>query len=930
MDFEVAPYHMPAEKKTTMTFEIQQMIKNKWTVEIEKYIRSRLQTIMARGKVKNPIGTIDLPFGNTRINFDLQQFSEKFDRMDVKLRTLTRNERFESNVHSARSFVHGFVKRSAQVLTDWRTGVAGVGALALLDRIAQRVIDAKRQGLGSQQMLEEWASQQGRLTHMALQWSESSIRGGVLAATAATGMTALGLGIGAMAVLALVKVAYSKMTYSLSYDDANDHLTKICSDIANDLFNGLTNSRQGEFNFQSQQQMQTLQKQLYSSMIDTNKMYIEAQKKANYEKTLPQVGLLKTIQDQFKNDNVTVFEMCVLAGYSAKEGYISPNAALLYMIGLGLKEDRYYTAGNGELETYLINVKNSVERRYSGMTDDQKQQARKMADVFRKLREKNWSEHALCEIDWDSWGRVSIGSEPGSALSRMHAEVVAVGGMNDFVYGNATEQNCPIMSVTAEEGLISRGLVGKKDMWFETDRNVEPRGDTNFEFAKDVLLRILDSTDWMCRTKEVFNSYQALWLFRWMGPMCSKWIKTETRPVDQPQKRSRSSGFELQFLSDTCRKRYAFLKTILASSLLFPFVRSEDAKKMFNDKSSCVYDTANRLKLNGTDVGRGYCMLLLSECAPGHVKIVGYTPTSNTLLVMQKDVTEFVQLFDNTSQRRWKFNPTLILSNLLATVEKYNMTLISNDCWKATMYGLDRKPESAIKRTLETDHPENGVETINETSLPSHRYNYSKYASVLSLIRTQMASKELAQQIDQSTYLKYYPYETRDYENKIRTYMERTRPVLPDQNGSGNEHFQYKKPVNDADTRFTQVAKDLFSENQIEQLKKCVTETVQDEKYWSELFGDIQARDFIIVNTLCVNPFGLVVYIKDNQVVKIFGDLWFLQPIIAGLDKTSKYKFRRFERIQETCFSDDQKRVYLQDLLYLGAWQSMIGANTQV
>jgi hypothetical protein len=778
--------------------------------------------------------------------------------------------------------------------------------------------------------LKSWARQHGFLTDSFVAWSRGSMRSVIQGGVATVGMGSLATGVSAYVGYSLLRFAYSFMTSRNSYDVANDHLTMICRDIASEALSKILNGRRIANDENNKLKLMALQTQLFTSMIETNKIYIETQERIKRQEILPQVSLLKSLERQFENENVTPFEMIVFAGYCAKEQLIDFKAASVYIAGKAVDINRYYNADQGELVKYLLNLNRIRQLDYSSMDADEKKQVEEIINLIRRLRDAEWSEDSIRREDWDKWAKISIrGTSLNPQIQKMTVVFTELNGMlEDSAYPQANEQanKCVVMDTTKDR------ITDKNDMWFEKE-TVDKRdldGDANFRAAKDIFLQIISNANWNCSASSIFNSYQALWLFRWMGPMCSRWIEKESSS-ERPEKRGRVEP-STRFLSETCRKRYAFLKTILSTSLLFPFVRPREALAMFQDKSSCIYDTLSRLKLENLEIGSGYGMLLLSNCSPGTVTLVGYN-FKNAKIQENMSVGDFVTI-ESTSPNRWSYNPVQIIENLLTTVErKYNIKLLANECWKSVTYETP-----SMQSPLPTGETFITVKSSQWNKNLNIIYEMSRNASILSLVKRK--NSVIAKNIDDSGFLKYYTADMKsDVERKINTYTDRTKPFVNDQYNhsitDGTEFQARIQPASDADRQFEMAAKSVLSETTVQTIKSTTARIVNDGEEWKRLFKDTNyancvPENVIFLNQMCVNPFALCVYVQ-GRVIRIFGDIWFLQPIIASLTDRHSYRFRRFQRVQEECFENlESQRVYLQDILYLNAWQSLIGISRQV
>ena len=622
--------------------------------------------------------------------------------------------------------------------------------------------------------------------------------------------------------------------------------------------------------------------------------------------------------------------------------------------------------------------------------------AQQMKAAVDRLGSAGWTKDAMDrERDWDAWMRnpemfqgvkevanvfaKSQGRSLLSAAPQNQEESVAAAVVQDSMFTSDIESDqkgCLVISDrvnTMEPG-------GRMDMWFEKDTDMPARGQgdpattKHFERATIIFHQMLEKTKWNRRgpaTAEILNSYQRLWLYRWMGPACTRWLTISEQeaaqykpPAKEPSIIKPERVYNTVFVTLTCRSRFAFLKSMLYHSLLFLFVRPREAMELMTTKhpNSCI---ARAL----VDGGKGQGMLILDNCRPGHVRIVGKNPDDQKVNELI-DCAEFVQIDENLDGS-WTFNHQRILYGVVQRAYRdYGIELLSNNCWKSATTGSDDPSEQQFMQ--ESPNGTSGSDNLEAFNTGRYLYGMSRSLAIRAKL---MQSKELEKLVQDAEIRYYFTLPHRKPEDPKRR-LEHMAAVKRDVVESERRNTQGESwPTIDAqiamirskisqntpDSTFRSAATMLhiFSDVDVDAYTQHTQTLLNDETQWREMFESSgyskcnrPAAPFII-NTLCVNPFAVCVYEKKDRhpreqsrlapsqtkptdVYMIFGDAWFIQPILESLQKTGlAYKVKRFTAIQKWFQRSpevqdfEKNRKYLQDVLYSNYWHSMLGVRAQ-
>lgn len=193
------------------------------------------------------------------------------------------------------------------------------------------------------------------------------------------------------------------------------------------------------------------------------------------------------------------------------------------------------------------------------------------------------------------------------------------------------------------------------------------------------------------------NETQAFWLFQWMGPLCSRWLGFGDQEIKLRDKKAAQqfakAGNVVTFMTDRCQVRFSFLKSMLFHDFLFLFVPPEDVVKAYTDVQnekgwSSMFRRSSTETCLSRQAKRGTGILLLDNCCPGSVRIIGLNKR-NELQDKTFDVFEsgFVRLKKPRSNPMqedpgWSFNHEEVLYHVLWTAEQMGLELVSNLCWK--------------------------------------------------------------------------------------------------------------------------------------------------------------------------------------------------------------------------------------------------------
>jgi hypothetical protein len=549
------------------------------------------------------------------------------------------------------------------------------------------------------------------------------------------------------------------------------------------------------------------------------------------------------------------------------------------------------------------------------------------------------------------------------------------------------DKNCLSMMPGPEQ------LIQNVSMWTVVD---EITRSENQRKAENIFSNLLLNSNFLY-TKDVdkLNSSQIFWLYRWMGPLCSIWRQGgENRNFQNQQDRIGSMSL-YNFVSDVCRARFAFLKSMLAYSLLFPFIKSDEAKNIFEQKSyvPCL-DT-----LDGP-AGNGKAILILDDCYPGRIRIIGKNVEGKNL-EQSLDVFEdnIVNIKRNQKKeldtREWAFDPIEIISTLTDIAQGLGVNLVANTCWKVKKY--NKIPNIFLPR--DKVNMEEFPKSEIQKEIPK-KYKKARQSAISQLadltLNENVPKKRIPKYIDVPENTQFNKEISKDQMNKILTVYDKTvsladQKILEanfinplDNRETKNIQMMYNqiesKNIIDASFKQYVIREKLMMEQEFLQMLNANQKDIQTLKQSLNGQLDDNKRDVlytlglpktyfdshnvknpilcqngnITVNILhyaMINPVivtGCTQISKDYCEIIIFiGDSWFLQPLISKMkDKRIPMSIQRFKKISNS-FKETQEfgnldiilknytqdgtikqtlyiKNYVQDVIYTGAWASLI------
>jgi len=243
---------------------------------------------------------------------------------------------------------------------------------------------------------------------------------------------------------------------------------------------------------------------------------------------------------------------------------------------------------------------------------------------------------------------------------------------------------CVLMAM--QEGKFDPG----KDMWTKASDAGQTAPSPSQQQAFGIFQKMLTDSRWAPAIQDQ-SLLQQFWLYRWMGPLCSKWVGPgqEVIRLDQPSAAASSRGQLQLFTSDICRVRFAFLKSMLFHSLLFLFLRQNRlAGLLQKDPFSCL-----KKQLETDKVGKG--ILVLDNCCPGKFRLIGVSRdghiVNRPVSIYESGVAgqnqPLAQIVTSGSAAQglkdWSFNHEAVLYNVLQYARDAGFDeLLGNDCWK--------------------------------------------------------------------------------------------------------------------------------------------------------------------------------------------------------------------------------------------------------
>jgi len=418
------------------------------------------------------------------------------------------------------------------------------------------------------------------------------------------------------------------------------------------------------------------------------------------------------------------------------------------------------------------------------------------------------------------------------------------------------------------------------NMWTtQTDDQNPPE---NVRNAMEVAQYLLSSGGWNC-----MNNVQKMWLYRWMGPACVNWQLESSWFLNNRALK--------QFTDTVCEQRFAFLKSMIYHDLLFLFVQPEEAISWFKHNRTRPICIDQELR-----VAHGKAVLLLDNCQPGAIRIVGMS-SQGTLVNRTFDVVNLrvVKLHGD------KFDHWDVLYSFLDYVKTLKVQLVSTLCWKNTCH----------KNLLITAKKYE----IDQTQRKNSSFEKSRKYSFANLIRKIMKDSGANVQVPKFFYVPENSSNEVSADN-LHKYFEKLATVSTkhkSKNGSpAPENISppaYDKKYDDffascvlSQQVMTQENFQHFSQVSREQISRLQNIQVVSElaHYFPDLtksFHKTSHITFHYTNILMVNPFLCLYADVTGEVHLVIGDVWFLQPFFQQLQelgiKFHLHKLRSLKQI---------------------------------
>jgi len=514
--------------------------------------------------------------------------------------------------------------------------------------------------------------------------------------------------------------------------------------------------------------------------------------------------------------------------------------------------------------------------------------------------------------------------------------------------------------------------VQNQSMWTMVDDRT-PRT-LNQQKAEQVFTDLLSKSNFSEKT-EILNSSQKVWLYRWMGPLCSLW--TSHPDVQSPVAIIKSGPLLYGFFSEVCRKRFAFLKTMFRYSLLFPFLSVNEAKKYLTSEAGKSYFCVDSLQNRG--------IVVLHDCYPGYIRIIGIT--GNDIIQKHIDVETLVNIERVEDEKaedfqKWGFSSHNIINAVLDVAKSMRLILLDNTCWKTTtktafdasvflpanrvdmkVYPWDVKPFREINgfnnqrqesvANLAKSQYKDLVKNQDEFS----RYKMPRYMELNPNFDITKASiKELIEKYDASLDLK---------DNSLSENSKVLNSAISTKTQIGN---------NLSRTRIDEVFKSYVSNNNIIPLRTESELYDSNKKILDQYRTDLQSESpDNALNALGVTPLflqslqgrcatrtirvNIIHYMMINPLVATYvsrisemdciinvliADAWFLQPLLQKLienqdsvaikrinaisSRENEGKLGTLDKLIMRMYGDHSMwavKNQLQDLIYTGVWASL-------
>lgn len=668
-------------------------------------------------------------------------------------------------------------------------------------------------------------------------------------------------------------------------------------------------------------------------------------------------AILNQLLEQYQRLNVKPSQLFVYIGLKMIRGDVMYEAGKTVMSAVANPEGALYHAMVQEqrnLHDQISNQRNAMSldtQKQLESLRSEKAYVDQIVATMQTLQSKDWSEKAIMAHPWEEWAkgfRTGVTAldnivctlklmtpQPSSAPAaardagdrgRVDPEQVAQRMVSDSTFSPEAVDRL----VKAEKTVVisytgNTFVTDAVDMWTAEEASAtDMLRSSQFERASNIFQTMLNVNGWTTSDTYEFNSTQLLWLYRWMGPTCTRWLSPdeETRrtvarmkaqaavtsdaapatsssytPNKRPRTETTDTGAKMvRFSTEICRRRFAFLKAMFAHALIFPFVRPNDAIKLLSERNNshqslvCVANAIDQFRGRGDSLGHGYGLLVLDSQQPGCVRIVGKS-ADGTIVNTSVDVTQFVDLrVDERDSKLWQFNHELVVYKVVSHAFGLGVQLVANTCWKLKLGQYREAVWSQQQRNL-AEFP-NATEDMKETlkSYASARYLYQQSKSTALLAYLMTKSTEMENLIKQTRVRSYHGSHesaaTRlshlekfwKAEKALGTARSSTK-LEEDLSTVQRTLSTFRNYVSDTmlstfDQTFLQTAteKDILTGADCDGLRRHTLEQINNDDNWKNMFeshGYSKCKKMagvVILHHLCVNPFAVCVYVKPNTV----------------------------------------------------------------
>ena len=386
---------------------------------------------------------------------------------------------------------------------------------------------------------------------------------------------------------------------------------------------------------------------------------------------------------------------------------------------------------------------------------------------------------------------------------------------------------------------------------------------------------------------------QEMFLYRWMGPACSKWQMKNGWFGNQNIK---------QFISTLCQKRFAFLKTMLCHSYLFIFVKPEQAEQWFsssNSRPGCLgFELRNP---------NGKAILVLDNCLPGCIRIIGKRtngkPVNQRLDVASMNLVVFDEKWKDAENL--KFNHWETLYNLMDYIRVLDVDLITNFCWKKSNSPKQQKQQNAPEKLGASGEPDSRPKLQIKYQQALQKSNAAMMSQVMKEagISKKYKVPEYFYVPEQQAIDKLDMKSLQDYFEKVLTISAPKKFVkgktlqstalnfnLPSYDARYDEtfrscvlsqHLMTPESLKDYESQSRRVIDHLSHLTSVKDVQLSGVEK-KNWKNWDS--GATNGHlTMTVVNILMVNPF-LLLFPSSDHVKGFIGDIWFLQSLVSQLE----------------------------------------------